>query len=185
VVLATAWATIGNIASVVAALAAAVAILFAKRTVDEARASRREANDAHEHLLASHRQQLEASSAAHREEMAQRAQALASERKLEVLRQLQQIASVLVNLADGARDEAINPPARLSEISPIPLTCITGILAALRATTASLDALRGPDLPQVRRVASQSFSPGTPPMHFVGEAFMALSEVENAISAFD
>jgi len=115
--------------------------------------------------------------------MAQRAQALAAERQLEVARRLDGIADALLNLADCAREEAISPPARLSDVSPIPLTRLPGLLAALRAATGSLQAIGGPELPNVSRIAAQGYSVGTPPMHFVGEASTGLQEVEAAIAA--
>jgi hypothetical protein len=117
-VAADAWTAIGGIGSTLAVAAAVVAIYFAKKTVDEARAGREAERKAHEDVLASHRAQLDALTAAHREEMAQRAQALEAERDLEVVRRLDRLARALLDLADCARDEAINPPARLSDISP-------------------------------------------------------------------
>jgi hypothetical protein len=182
-VIADVWAAVGGVVSVLAAASAAVAIWFAKTTVDEARASRKEDQQAHEQVLASHRAQLDASSAAHREEMAQRAEALAAERQLDVVRRLDGIADALLNLADCAREETISPPARLTDASPIPLTCIPGLLAALRAAAGSLHAIGGPELPNVSRIAAEGYGVGTPPIHFVGEAFTGLQEVEAAIAA--
>lgn len=118
---------------------------------------------------------------AHQEELAQRARALEAERQLEVVRRLDRLARALLYLADCAREEAINPPTRLSEVSPIPLTRIPGLLAALRAAAAAVLACGGPDLPKVRRIADQGYHGGTSPMYLVGEAFTALQEVEDAL----
>ena len=182
-VAADAWTAIGGIGSMLAVAAAVVATYFAKTTVDEARTGREDDRRAHDEVLASQRAQLDAVTAAHREEMAQRAQALDAERQLEVVRRLDRLARALLDLADWARDEAINPPARLSDVSPIPLTRIPGLLAALRAAAATLLAIGGPDLPNVRRVADQGYHGGMSPMHFVGEAFTGLQEVEDALAA--
>jgi hypothetical protein len=115
--------------------------------------------------------------------MAQRAHALGAELRLATIQQLQRIAQILLDLADCARDEVINPPPRVSDVSPIPLTRITGFLAALRAAAASLSALDGPELPSVGRVAEEGYRVGVSSMHFVGEAFTGLQEVEAAIDA--
>jgi hypothetical protein len=79
VIAADIWAAVGGVGSVVAAVAAAVAVWFAKSTVDEARRARTAQQEAHEELLASHQRQLDAAAGAHRDEMTERARALAAE----------------------------------------------------------------------------------------------------------
>jgi hypothetical protein len=177
------WSIIGSVSSVIAAIAASVAVWLAKATVDEARASRRDGERGLAELLARQQTQLEAMSTAHHEEMTQRAESLAAERELEVIRQLQRIAGMLQDLADCARDESVNPPRLVSEISPIPLTRIPGLLARLQTAVESLRALAGPNLPGVLGTAEYGYNVGTPAIHFVGEAIAGLREVESAISA--
>ena len=69
-VVADAWAAVGGVGSMLAVAAAVAAIWFAKMTVDEAPASGEDDQRAQEELLASHGAQLEAFTAAHREEVA-------------------------------------------------------------------------------------------------------------------
>jgi hypothetical protein len=149
--------------------------------VDEARASRRDEQRAHQELLASHQKQLDAASSAHRQEIEQRAAALEAERRIEVIRALRRVATDLLDLADCARQETIEPPATLSELTPIPLTRIPGLLAALRTSVQSVEALGGPRLSVVTRITDQGYNVGLPSMQFVGEAFDGLREVEDAM----
>ena len=212
------WVAIGGVGSVVAAVAAAIAVWFAKTTVDEARMAGVAQQRAHEEMLASQqrdldafagahqeemaeraralaaeqrahkellagvRQQIEASASAHEHQMAQRAQAAAAERHVAIIRQLQHVSGLLLELADCARAETVTPPAMVSEVSPFPLTRIPGVLAGLRSSVAMVRALGGPELRETHRIAQQGHNVGSLPMTFVGEAFTGLREVEGAIA---
>jgi len=218
VIAADIWVAIGGVGSVVAAVAAAIAVWFAKTTVDEARMAGVAQQRAHEEMLASQqrdldafagahqeemaeraralaaeqrahkellagvRQQIEASASAHEHQMAQRAQAAAAERHVAIIRQLQHVSGLLLELADCARAETVTPPAMVSEVSPFPLTRIPGVLAGLRSSVAMVRALGGPELRETHRIAQQGHNVGSLPMTFVGEAFTGLREVEGAIA---
>jgi hypothetical protein len=101
-ILADAWSAVGGIAAVVAAGAALITIWYARATVGEARAARREASDAHTEEMAEQRSALQASTAAHQEQMRERERALATEIKLQRIVQLERVAEVLTDLADTA-----------------------------------------------------------------------------------
>src|SRR5437879_4714344 len=77
--MANAWTVVGSVSAVVAAAAALVAVWFARRTVLEARAGRREAHDAHAEEIREQTRLLEATTLAHEQEMAAREHASASE----------------------------------------------------------------------------------------------------------
>src|SRR6266516_2713188 len=101
-ILADAWSAVGGIAAVVAAGAALITIWYARATVGEARAARREASVAHTEEMAEQRSALQASTAAHQEQMRERERALATEIKLQRIVQLERVAEVLTDLADTA-----------------------------------------------------------------------------------
>jgi hypothetical protein len=176
-ILADAWSAVGGIAAVVAALAALITIWYARATVGEARTARREATAAHAEDLAEQRRALETSAASHQQQMQQRAQALATELKLQRIVQLERIAEVLTDLADIARDEAIAPPPRpVSYPTAFRMSRIPAALARLRTAVALLDALGGPRLAAASQLAGQAG--GTPPETTLSSALAALQEIE-------
>ena len=109
---ADALGTVGQIASLVAAGAAVAAIYFARQTVSEAEASRREANAAHAEQIAGARRLLEATARAHEAEMKARERDSAAERVVQRLAMLRAITDVLTEITDITRDEETHPPPR-------------------------------------------------------------------------
>src|SRR2546429_9937787 len=94
-VVAGALSTIGSVGSAIAAVAALVTVWFARRTVTEARESRKESSAAHVEAMRQQAELLAATRTAHEREMAERARALASELVLQRLRQLDVVADLL------------------------------------------------------------------------------------------
>ncbi len=177
-ILADAWSAVGGIAAVVAAGAALITIWYARATVGEARAARREASDAHTEEVAEQRSALQASTAAHQEQMRERERALATEIKLQRIVQLERVAEVLTDLADTARAEAIQPPGRpVTDQSGQRMTRIPAVLARLRVAVALLDALGAPRLIAAGKLGRQAG--GTPPQTTLSSALDALREIES------
>lgn len=168
--------TVGGVASVVAAGAALVTILYARATVSEARTARREARQAHVEETQQQAQLLEATRVAHEREMAERERALASDLILQRLAQLGRVTDLLGELADIARTEQTNPPP-LIEGTPFKLTRTTGVLVRLEAAVVVFQGLGGPPLAKVEQLSKEGRRANTPPMRIVGEAMAALDEI--------
>jgi hypothetical protein len=174
VVLADALSPVGQIASLVAAGAAVAAIWFAKRTVSEAKRARREANAAHAEQLAESRRLLEATTEAHRIEMAARARDFEAERIVQRLAQLRAITDVLRELTDIARDEETHPPLRTQANQP--LSRIPSRLAQLSAALSIYQRLGGPPMKEAGELARAGYNLGTPLMQVLGQAQAGLGE---------
>jgi hypothetical protein len=104
------WAPIGAVATLGAAVAALVTVFFARATVVQARAQRTEAAAAHGEAMRHENSLLMATVDAHHREMAERGQAIATERVLQRLAQLSTIIELLREITDIARDEQVHPP---------------------------------------------------------------------------
>lgn len=179
-------------ASILAAVAALVTILYARATVREARDGRRENRGAHLEEIAEMRQATtaavaeqqaatEASAAQHRVEMAERDRALAAELAVQRLTQLDRISELLLLLADVARDEARNPPERLAPA--ISGTRLPGILRRLRNAITVLEALGGPELLAAGPLARRGYGGGSDAVSFLGDALDALEEIDKLVRA--
>jgi hypothetical protein len=111
------WAAVGGVGSVLAAVAAAVAVWFAKATVYEARTARREDQRAHQELLTSHQAQLEVTAAAHRDAVAQHVQARSADQELLASHREQLNATTLAHQDEARqRAEAFEADRRLAVV---------------------------------------------------------------------
>lgn len=105
--------TFDAIATIVAAVAALLAVYFARKTVGEAEEARRESRKAHAEEMAEMRAAGEAAAAQHRAEMAERQRAFDADLVLRRLAQLEQISALLLHLVEVARTEYFEPPPPL------------------------------------------------------------------------
>jgi hypothetical protein len=176
VLIADALNTVGGLASVVAAGAALVTIMYARATVVQARTARQEASQAHAEEAQQQAQILEATRLAHEQEMAERERALASELYLQRLVHLGRITDLLGEVADVARIEQAQPPP-LIEGTPFRLTRTTGMLARLEAAVVIFESLGGPQLAKAEQLSKEGRRANTPPMRIVGEAMAVLDEI--------
>lgn len=167
---------VGGVASVIAASAALVTVVYARATVAQARVARQEARDAHAEETRQQAQLLEATEAAHQQEMRERARALASELAVQRLAQLGRITDLLGEVADVARMEQIQPPP-LIEGTPFKLTRTTGMLARLEAALVIFESLGGPSLDKAKQLSKEGRWAHTPPMRIVGDAMTSLDEI--------
>ena len=87
-VIANAWTVVSSVSALVAAAAALATIWFARRTVIESRAARREAHEAHTEEMGQQSALLAATTTAHEREMTERERALASQLVLQRLVQM-------------------------------------------------------------------------------------------------
>jgi hypothetical protein len=175
-VIADALNTVGGVASVAAAGAALVTVLYARATVVQARAARREAKDAHAEETRQQAQLLEATRMAHEQEMVEREKALASEMFLQRLVHLGRITDLLGEVADVARTEEVQPPPTI-EGTPIRLTRTTGMLARLEAAITIFESLGGQPLAAAEKLAKEGRMANTPPLRILGDAMSALDEI--------
>jgi hypothetical protein len=182
-IMADAWTTVGTIASVVAAGAALVTVRFARGTVIESRAGRREAHLAHAEETRQQAQLLEATITAQEREMEERQRAWASELVLQRLIQLGRVIELLGETADIARLEIASPPEKVrGQIGT--WTRITGALARVEAAVSTFERLGGPPLSDVREMSIRCRRMDTPPERVVGEAMAMLAEAQH-IAATD
>jgi hypothetical protein len=175
-VLADVLNAVGGMASVIAAGAAFVTVLYARATVTQARSARQEAKEAHAEETRQHARLLEATEAAHQQEMMQRKRAFAAELALQRHAQLERIADLLGEVADVARMEQIQPPPRIDG-TPFPLTRTTGMLARLEATLVIFESLGGPSFDSAMQLSKEGRRATTPPMQLVGGAMDAMDEI--------
>jgi len=172
--------TIGQVASLVAAGAAVLAIYFAKQTVSEAKRGSDEANAAHQEQMAEARRLLDATAHAHVSEMAARERDAEAERVVQRLAQLSAITDVLRELTDIARDEEVRPPVRTPTNQP--LSRVPSRISKLRAALSIYERLGGPFMNQASQLANIGYNGGTPLMQVLG---LAQSALEEAIAQAD
>lgn len=142
---------IGDFASGIAAVAALLTVYYARATVAEARRSRREASAAHGEEMSREGQLLDATQAAHQQEMSERQRALASELWLQRLTQLGRVNELLGETADIARIEIANPPAKVAG-GLGSWTRVTGALVRVEAALIILEQLGGPSLGDIKQM---------------------------------
>ncbi len=182
--IASALPTVNAVAAVVAAIAALVTILYARRTVAEAKAASedleriRAATDA---ALLEQRSAAQASAAEHSAEMAERKRAISAELGVQRLAQLQRISELLLLLADVAREEERNPPEPLGP--GISGTRLPGILKHLRNSITVLEALGGPRLLKAGPLAARGYGAGSQAIRFLGDAIDAFEEIDSLVRA--
>lgn len=182
-VLADAWSAVGAIAAVVAALAALLTVLYARSTVSEARHARHESHRDHLEETGAQRRLLEASAAAHREEMEDRRSELEAERKLQRLAQLERIAQTVFDVITIAREEHLEPSPKIVEPMPFRAQLISSALARLRVSVAMLEAIGGAHLEEVSKLADMPYGIGNSPMEIVNAGIDALRAIEWALRA--
>lgn len=164
---------VGDVSSGVAALAALLAVYYARATVSVARKARHEASAAHVEEMAREAQLLEATRAAHEQEMIERQRALDRELWLQRLAQLGKLQDLLWEAADIGRSEIANPPERIAG-QPGTWTRLTGVLLRIEAALVSLELLGGPALPKIKQMAANCRQPRIPPGKVVSETMSAL-----------
>ncbi len=124
------WTVIATFAAVVAAGAALVTVIYARRTVLDGKS-------------------------AHSEEMDQRSRALVAEIRLQRLVHVSRIADVMIAIARAAYDERLVPP--VPGASSQRQSMIPSLQAQLRAELAAFRALGGPDLPSSDELADKAY----------------------------
>src|SRR5665647_3051360 len=174
--------SVGSISTVVAALAALMTIVLARKTVAEARAGRSEARGAH---LAEMDQQavfLEATTTAHEREMQARANALASELVLQRLAQVGRVEELIGEVSDIARFEIEHPPLPIEgQIGT--WTRITCALARLEAAIVICERLGvaggvADVLAEARKMSIEYRRVRTPPESVVGATMGMLDRMK-------
>lgn len=193
------WAIIGGISSGIAAFAALITIVYARRTVVESRQGRREAQaahredleearvarvqseEAHKQNVAQQQRARQDFADAHREQMSERAAATATEIRLQRVLQAKRVAEVLMDLIETARAEHLNPPPSLAPPSPIRASRIPALLARLQNTVTVLESLGGPRLVVGGQLAAEGHTPGSIEMRYVGKGIDALREIDSLL----
>ena len=163
-------AVAGTIAAVVAALAALVTIIYARRTVLDGR-------DAHRELMDAQAKSRSDFTAAHDEEMTARQRALSSEIAIQRLVQAARITDVLIAIARTAWDEALQTPAPAANSQRA--TFIPTLQAHLRVALALFYALGGPALAIADELADKAYSLTTLPADMLQLAQNSLGELKH------
>jgi hypothetical protein len=166
--------TIGDIASLLAALAALITVYYAHATVIEARKARQEATSDHLEEMRQAGQLLEAIQSAHRKEMEERGHALARELWLQRLTQLGRVQELAGEAADIARLEIAKPPPS-SGIGT--WTRMPGALRRLKAALEILELLGGPALDDIKQTTINLETLNTPPQSVVPPMMNALEQL--------
>jgi hypothetical protein len=184
-VMADTAATVSAVFAGVAAAAALATVLFARDTVSEAKAARREAQQAHAEATREQARLLDATTAAHDEEMRERERAFRSELVLQRLAQLGRLEELLGEVADIARFEIANPPPSIGVGRPGSWTRITGAFARVEAAATLCERLEpGPGLVDALTAAKimshHLRTPNIPPSQIVGDAMSMLDRVVHA-----
>ena len=156
--------SLGDVLTVIAALAAMLAVWYARATVVIARDARSDASRAHAEQMARQAALLEATRSAHKQELIFRAEQLVRDLWLQRLTRLGRLQDLLGEAADVGRAEIEAPPPRIHG-QPGTWTRVTGALLRVEAELSILQLL-GCELPsdirktatECRRVAARSWS---------------------------
>lgn len=199
------WTAIATIAAVIAAGAALVTVIHARRTVLDGRAAHRELMQAerqarkdftaaHQEAMTAQQQAGDAFATAHREamtaqalaredfaagraeEMQHRKRALDAQIALERLAQAGRVTEILIMIARTARDETISPPPTAAGSQRA--TFIPSLQAQLRAALAVFYALGGPTLDTADDLAAKAYSLTTQPIEMLQLATNSLGELK-------
>lgn len=199
------WTVLATVAAVIAAGAALVTVVYARRTVVDGRAAHRELmqaqvqagndfNTAHRETMTVEQQARDDFTTAHREamaaqalaredfaagrseEMAQRKRALNAQIALERLAQAGRVTEILITTAHTVRDEALNPPPTVAGSQRA--TFIPSLQAQLRAALAVFYALGGPTLETADDLAAKAYSLTTQPIEMLQQATNSLGELK-------
>jgi hypothetical protein len=175
---------VANIAAVLAAIAAFVTVYYARATVRETGASRREQSIAHEEEMGREAQLLEATRTAHKQEMAERQHALNSEIWLRRLTQVARLQDLLGRTIEAAR-ERIAVQTR-PYVEPDSLDRLPIVLIQTEGALAVLTQLGGPEPPEaLRRLLKQGRQGGTSLHDIARDAVVALSSVTDLLDTDD
>lgn len=151
------WTALGTIAALAAATAAALGLLFAKRTVDKADETLRESRQAHG------------------EEMAERRDALEKEIKLRRIDQIQHALDTLIDM----RQAAFNVNQTRDQSNYQAVLVVLG--AKLGAALTALIALGGPTLPDLETLATEAENRTRPPVQIEGEAYQHIVRIRDLL----
>ena len=178
------WTAIGGLASVVAAAAALVTIIYARATVHEARQTRDESHQAHLEEMTDRRAAAETSAVMHHDEMQARDRALAAELSLQRIVQVGRVVDALLDLVDTARKELDDPPPLLSRDHPIRMTRIPHRQMQLRVAVELLDRLGGPTFAKTQELAKDAFiADGRNPTAVISAGTTALTEINTVVES--
>lgn len=170
---------VGEAATVVAAGAALVTVLFAGATVRQAKDTRKEQSKAHQEEMAQYAELVHATTAAHQREMAERERAFQAELVLQRLAQIGRVMELAGEAADLARADIANPPPPTG-IGNGTWTRVTGALARLEAAAVIYERLGGPQLPpEIKTFSIEGRRMGTSPKLVVGEAMSVLEKLKH------
>jgi hypothetical protein len=178
--------SLGDVLTVIAVLAALLAVWYARATVFVARDARKDASAAHAEqmgrqadLLGTTRSVLEATRSAHEQEMMSRAAQQGRDLWLQRLSRLGRLQDLLGEAADVGRAEIEVPPPRIPG-QPGTWTRVTGALLRVEAEVAILELL-GCELPSdIRKTATECRRVGVEPGEVVSRTMSALQLVLHA-----
>ncbi len=176
---------VGEIFSGIAALAALLTVIYARKTVLEAERARKEASKAHGEEMTREGQLLEATQRAHEQEMAERASAFDRDLWLQRLMQLGRVQEALSATVDATHAEigrrGLGEPAMVG-MSATPLT---SAVLRLEGSLVILGRLGGPALADVRKVAGRARQLGTPLQELLSELTGSLDGTRAVAEADD
>jgi hypothetical protein len=199
------WTVLATLAAVIAAGAALVTVIYARRTVVDGQAAHRELmqaqrqasedfTTAHQEAMTSGQQARDDFTTAHRqtmaaqvlaredfaagraEEMEQRKRALDAQIALERLAQAGRVTEILITMARTARDETLTSPPTVAGSQRA--TFIPSLQAQLRAALAVFYALGGPTLETADDLAAKAYSLTTQPIEILQLATNSLGELK-------
>jgi hypothetical protein len=136
----------------VAAVATIVAVIYARKTVNESKAATKAVAEQHREQIAELKASAAASHAASQKDLLGRRIAFDHDLAIRRLEQLQRIADALTELIHAAREERTQPSARITDIQPGRAVSSTGIPALQRQLAIEVRILKqlgGPNLSEV------------------------------------
>lgn len=167
---------LATIFAAVAAIAALLAIQYARQTVTEARKANAHAVEARGKQLAAMERATEATVAATEAAAEQYKLALAAELSFRRMEHLDQLSGLLRTIADVARDESRSPPAKLApghtgSALPVLHRHLGNSVRIMQLVTG------GSQLPNVAEFARAGYTPGVP-LNSLSGAVDGLLEIE-------
>lgn len=169
----------GDALTVIAVLAALLAVWYARATVLIAHETREDAATAHAEQMVQQAEQLLASTKAHEQEMFSRARQLDRDLWVQRLTRLGRLQDLLGETADIGRAEMEVPPPRIHG-QPGTWTRVTGALLRVEAELSILELL-GCELPSsIRETATECRRVGVQPGEVVSRTMSALQVVLHA-----
>jgi len=170
---------LGDVLTLLAVVAALLAVWYARATVRIARDARKDAATAHAEQMARLAEQLQASTKAHQQEMISRDRQLDRDLWVQRLTRLGRLQDLLGETADIGRAEIEAPPPRIHG-QPGTWTRVTGALLRVEAELSILELL-GCELPSdIRKTATDCRRVGVQPGEVVSRTMSALQVVLHA-----